>query len=184
MRIIAGEFRSRRLVTPKGLETRPTLDATRESLFNILQGKLAGTKVLDLFAGSGSLGLEAISRGAQSAVFCDKSNETAKALRSNIINLQVEDRTELMVMDWSLALDKLALAGKRFHFIFMDPPYMATYEPVIDKIEKLGLLEKSGQIILERDIKQAIALPENLLMLRTKEYRHTAIDFIGRRQEI
>lgn len=184
MRIIAGEFRSRRLVTPKGLETRPTLDATRESLFNILQGKLADAKVLDLFAGSGSLGLEAISRGAQSAVFCDKSKEAAKALLNNIISLGLEDRTELMAMDWSLALDKLALAGQQFHFIFLDPPYMAAYEPVVNKINKLALLESSGQIILERDIKQAIALPEGLIILRTKEYRHTAIDFIGRRQEI
>ena len=184
MRIIAGEFRSRRLVTPKGPETRPTLDATKESLFNILQGRLEEKNVLDLFAGSGSLGLEAISRGAQFAVFCDNSKEAAKALRSNITNFGLENRTDIMMMDWSLALDRLSLAEKQFNLIFLDPPYMAAYEPIVNKINKLGLLEETGQIILERDIEQVIALPKTLKMLRTKEYRHTAIDFIGRGQEI
>ena len=179
MRIIAGEFRSRRLESPKGLDTRPTLDATRESLFNILQGKLEGTNILDLFAGSGSLGLEAISRGAHFAVFCDNSKEAARAVHKNITSLGLDSRTHLMLMDWSKALDKLANSNQKFHFIFLDPPYMATYEPVIDKIENLGLLENIGQIILERSVKQTVSLPRSLLLLRTKQYRHTAIDFIG-----
>lgn len=178
MRIIGGQYRSRILMMPKGLETRPTLDATRESLFNILQGKLEGIKVLDLFAGSGALGLEALSRGAQSAVFCDKSKEAAKALRWNITSLALEDKTEIMVMDWSAALHKLAAKDLKFHMIFLDPPYVAAYESFVDKIDSLGLLAEEGLITLERSIKQQISLPKSLTIQRTKEYRGTAIDFI------
>lgn len=183
MRIIGGEYRSRFLITPRGNETRPTLDATKESLFNILQGKLEDVTVLDLFAGSGALGLEALSRGAKCAVFCDNSKEAAKALRRNIESLGLENKTEFLLRDWSAALDHLAQDKKKFHIIFLDPPYMAAYEPVIKKIERINLLDSDGLIILERSKKQLVSLPPHFSIQRTRDYRHTAIDFIIRRQE-
>ena len=90
MRIIAGEFRSRTLLAPKGMDTRPTLDRTRESLFNIISAECPEARVLDLYAGSGALALEALSRGAASAVLCDKSREAARVISANITSLKVE----------------------------------------------------------------------------------------------
>ena len=92
MRIIAGEMRSRTILTPKGTDTRPTLDRARESLFNIIAAWCPDARVLDLYAGSGALALEAISRGAQSAVLCDSSREAARVIKANIEALRVQDR--------------------------------------------------------------------------------------------
>ena len=98
MRIIAGEMRSRTILTPKGTDTRPTLDRTRESLFNIIAAWCPDARVLDLYAGSGALALEAISRGAQSAVLCDSSREAARVIKANIEALRVQDRARLLPM--------------------------------------------------------------------------------------
>ena len=98
MRIIAGEMRSRTILAPKGTDTRPTLDRTRESLFNIIAAWCPDARVLDLYAGSGALALEAISRGAQSAVLCDSSREVARVIKANIEALRVQDRARLLPM--------------------------------------------------------------------------------------
>lgn len=179
MRIIGGEYRSLLLVSPKGMETRPTLDATRESLFNILAGRLENKRVLDLFAGSGALGLEALSRGAMSAVFCDNSKKAAKAVISNIKSLKTEARAVFLLMDWSAALQKLASGGQSFDLIFLDPPYVTACSLVVGNIAGLGLLAQDGLIVLERSSESNYSLPQGLALLRTKQYRHTCIDFIG-----
>ena len=121
MRIISGQARGRKLATLEGENTRPTLDRTREALFNILQTRVRGAKVLDLFAGSGALGLEALSRGAQSAVFCDVSRQACAVIQKNIEALRAQDRSRLLCCD---AMDALArLAGESFDVVFLDPPY-------------------------------------------------------------
>ena len=178
MRIIAGEFGSRRIQTPSGTSTRPTLDKTRESLFNILSGRLAGARVLDLFAGSGALGLEALSRGASHADFCDKSRQAAMAIAENISSLQLETRTRLLRMDWSRALQSLAGEGARYDLIFLDPPYQTDYGPILWSIADYGLLTKDGLLIAEHDIKKDLSLPEGMAFSRQKDYRETRIDFI------
>ncbi|MBQ2028511.1 MAG: RsmD family RNA methyltransferase [Clostridia bacterium] len=114
MRIIAGEFRSRTLLAPKGMDTRPTLDRTRESLFNIISAECPEARVLDLYAGSGALALEALSRGAASAVFCDKSREAARVISANITSLKVEDRARLMAMSDQQAVRTLQQEGTQF----------------------------------------------------------------------
>ena len=110
MRIISGQARGRKLATLEGDNTRPTLDRTREALFNILQTRVRGAKVLDLFAGSGALGLEALSRGAQSAVFCDVSRQACAVIQKNIEALRAQDRSRLLCCE---AMDALAQKNPR-----------------------------------------------------------------------
>ena len=178
MRIIAGRFGSRRIEAPKGMDTRPTLDQTRESMFNVLQGEAEGARVLDLFAGSGALGLEALSRGAVWAVFCDTGREAVKVLRANIAALGVGHETRVLAEDCFAALDRLASEEERFDLIFLDPPYTRDAGPVIKKILSDNLLSDSGLIVLERDARTALSIPEGLRVRRSKIYGRTALDFI------
>jgi 16S rRNA (guanine966-N2)-methyltransferase len=121
MRIITGSARGCRLKTPKGLETRPTADRIKESLFSILGDRIPERKVLDVFAGTGGLGLEALSRGASEAVFIDKV--TDKLIRDNAIHTHLIDRAEILRGDVFQALQRLSAAGRRFDLVFCDPPY-------------------------------------------------------------
>lgn len=183
MRIIGGEFGSRRIITPPGEHTRPTLDRTRESLFNVLQGRIQGASVLDLFAGSGALGLEALSRGAERAVFCDNSRGAAQAIRANIESLMVGSRAKLLHMDWHRATETLERTEERFDIIFVDPPYQMRYEPILQQIVQLRLLAPEGWVIMERDCGTSIIVPDALEVFRTKDYRMTCIDFVRHKQE-
>lgn len=178
MRIIAGRFGSRHIEAPRGTDTRPTLDQTRESLFNILQGFMSGAKVLDLFAGSGALGMEALSRGADFAVFCDKDREAVKVLRRNIITLDIEPETRVLFEDCFDAINRLGRENERFDLIFLDPPYSVEGGTIMQKILEHKLLAPQGLIIFERDAKTALMMPEGLRVRRGKVYGRTALDFI------
>ena len=123
LRIIGGEARGRALTAPRGMETRPTQDRVKESLFNILGVRVRGAHVLDLFAGSGALGLEALSRGAAEAVFADSGRPAQAAVLRNIEALGFAQRTLLLRCDWRAALRRLAAQGRRFDLMFLDPPY-------------------------------------------------------------
>ena len=180
MRIIAGEFGSRRLVAPKGRDTRPTLDRTREALFSILQPRLPGACVLDLFAGSGALGLEALSRGASEAVFCDHQAEAARAVRQNISALQLEQRTRLLRMDWARALALLAGEGRVFDLILLDPPYDMSAAPVLQSLAMHALLADEGMIVLEHDAALQPELPVGLSLTKRRRYGDSAFSFIGK----
>lgn len=140
MRIIAGTARSRAILTPQGLDTRPTLDRVRESLFNILQPITPGARVLDLFSGSGALALEALSRGAQSAVMVDISREANRVQIQNVKALGFEKSAAVLLTDWRQALEQLAKQGASFDLIFLDPPY------------KLLDLRQVGAALLEREL--------------------------------
>jgi 16S rRNA (guanine966-N2)-methyltransferase len=122
MRIVAGEFRGRRLVAPAGMGTRPTSDRVRESLFAIL-GPLGGDRVLDIFAGTGALGIEAISRGAASAVAVDRDRAAVRAIRANAEALDLGDRLRVVQRGWREALRVEAEAGAAFDLVLIDPPY-------------------------------------------------------------
>lgn len=150
MRIIAGSARGRRIEAPEGRNTRPTLDRVRENLFNILQTRTASSTVLDLFAGSGALSLEALSRGASFAVMCDSDRNASRAERKNTESLGFTDRAELFCCDWRQAVRKLAERGSRFDLVFLDPPYRMT-----DLREVFGgiapLLAADGLVIVEHE---------------------------------
>jgi 16S rRNA (guanine966-N2)-methyltransferase len=125
VRIVAGEHRGRRISAPPGRETRPTSDRVREAVFSLI-GPVEGLEVLDLFAGSGALGLEALSRGAASATLVERSPRAARVIRANAAALGVEDRVRVVVKDWRAALAAERAAGHRFGLCLLDPPYSLT----------------------------------------------------------
>lgn len=151
MRIIGGKYRSRVLAEFPGTDVRPTGDRVKESLFNILSLKIGGARVLDLFCGSGALGLECLSRGAKEAVFNDFSSESIRLLEKNMKALGVVKGAEgkVYTLDFSVCLD--GLKGG-FDLIFLDPPYRFEYGvPALEKIAQRGLLNESGIAVYERD---------------------------------
>ena len=136
MRIIAGALKGRPLVTPRGHRTRPTADQVRIALMDTLMPFLSGARFLDLFAGAGGVGLEALSRGAERVVFVERDADAAGALRRNVAALHVARQTLVLPMDAARALNRLAGAGERFDLVFLDPPYGAGL--VEDTLLRLG----------------------------------------------
>ena len=126
MRIIAGTARNRRIDAPEGRNTRPTLDRVRENLFNILQTRIRSSDVLDLFAGSGALSLEALSRGASFAVMCDLDRNAHRIEIKNSETLGFSGQAEFFCCDWRTALRHLTRQGRLFDIVFLDPPYRMT----------------------------------------------------------
>lgn len=152
MRIVAGSARSRTILTPPGRDTRPTLDRVRENLFNILQFRCPQARVLDLFAGSGALALEALSRGAASAVLVDSAPPAHQVQLRNIQALGFTLQAQALLMDWRKALDALAQSGEAFDLIFLDPPYKLTdLIPVTQGLLGGGLLAPEGLVVVEHD---------------------------------
>ncbi len=150
MRIIAGTARSLPLKTPEGMDTRPTTDRIKETLFNMIQQDMPGAYFLDLFAGSGQIGLEAVSRGAKYAVFVENNKKAAACIGENIRFTKFQDRSRLLVMDVMPALR--SMEGKyRFDYVFMDPPYQEALER--DVLLKLSpLLKEDSVIIIEASL--------------------------------
>ncbi|WP_027623424.1 16S rRNA (guanine(966)-N(2))-methyltransferase RsmD [Clostridium lundense] len=157
MRIIAGLAKGRKLLSPEGMGTRPTLDRVKENIFNIIQNHVYGTKALDLFAGTGSLGLEAVSRGAKECYLIDKGETTFKYLQQNVINLKFEDKCKCLNVDSYEALNLFIKKGIVFDLIFIDPPYVREMiPPAMDVIDKNDLLVKEGLIVTKIDSSEEI----------------------------
>lgn len=173
MRIITGSARGCKLKTPKGMETRPTADRIKESLFNILQGKIAGKRILDIFAGTGNLGLEALSRGAAEAVFVDKA--TAALISENAEHTHLAAKSKIMRADALAALLKMAAQKQQFDLIFCDPPYRrGLWEKVLQFIDENDILAPGGLVIVEhgRDENQLPSL-QRLSRYRNETYGST-----------
>lgn len=153
MRIIAGKFRSRLLSAPAGADTRPSSDRLRETLFNVIASKLHGAAFLDLYAGSGAVGLEALSRGAASAQFVERSRAALTALKKNIAALRVEEAATIHAMDVSKALPALQERGAVFDFCFLDPPYRIeeAYRQSLEFLSRSRLLRENAVVIVEHD---------------------------------
>ncbi|MCL2461657.1 MAG: 16S rRNA (guanine(966)-N(2))-methyltransferase RsmD [Defluviitaleaceae bacterium] len=179
MRVISGAARGRKLLSPDGLETRPTADRFRETLFDIIGPDIRGGAFLDLFSGSGAIGVEAISRGAESAVFVDNSPAALKIIEKNIGLVKFQAQSLVLAMDCLEALRFLAEKGRMFDYIFMDPPYHRNLCPVcLEAIGKLGLLREGGIVIIERASDEEVPTPVDFERYRVKEYRATAFDFM------
>lgn len=170
MRIISGIARGTKLYTLDGNNTRPTLDRIKEPLFSIIQNNIKDAIVLDLFSGSGALGLEALSRGAKKAILCDKSYEAMDVIKRNIDKTHFEEKTEVFYGDYKKCLDKL---NEKIDLIFIDPPYKLNIAvKAVDIILKKNLLAKDGIIVLEtddeqREIGQLESLNINIKDIRT-----------------
>ena len=180
MRVIAGAAKGHNLQTIEGLATRPTTDRIKETLFNIIAFDLPECSFLDLFAGSGGIGIEALSRGANEAVFVDASADCQAVITANLQHTKLQDKARLMKTDVLSALDKLAAEGKSFDIIFMDPPYESgLYEPVLQKIIEKNLLKQEGYLITERSSQIPLETPAGMEILREKAYKTTILTFLG-----
>ena len=160
MRIIAGKFRGRKLKSPPSLQTRPTSDRLRETLFNILAPRIAGARVLDLCAGTGAVGIEALSRGAAHVTFIDQSRKMSALIEENLNTFNIEEHeVEIVTTDASGFLRKLVRKPKNpFDVIFFDPPYAADYEIVLDYLGEHAaeLLATGGVVIVEHNTKKEL----------------------------
>jgi len=165
MRISAGEHRGRRLHTPRDKRTRPTSDLLRQALFNILGARIQHARVLDLFAGSGAVGLEALSRGAATATFVESDRRAVESLQANIVTFRLAECARVMSADVYQTLSRLKAAGERFDCIFLDPPY--TGDLAAKCIETLAdgtLLSENATLACQAFHKTA--LPEQVGVLR------------------
>lgn len=179
MRIIGGEARGRTIFAPDGLDTRPTSDRVRESLFSIIAPHIPGAAVLDLFAGSGALGLEALSRGAERAVLNDMARSANKTILRNIAIVRAEDRARVMCLSWEAAIT--ALRGEKFSLVFLDPPYRMheIYERVPSVLLTNGQLAADALIIMEHDLRHEITVPEGFILLDQRKYGDTKVSLIS-----
>jgi 16S rRNA (guanine966-N2)-methyltransferase len=165
-RIVSGKFGGRVLVAPKGSATRPTQDRTKEALFSIL-GNISGMSAIDLFAGTGSLGLEALSRGADPVAFVELAKAPLDALEANIKTLGVEDNTIVYSCMVEEALSRLRPAD----LILMDPPYAyAATDEIIEDIFSRGLLLPKGTLVVETSAKRVLRVPEGVTMRSERRY--------------
>lgn len=174
-RIIAGKYKGRLLVAPKGDATRPTQDRVKESLFSILGGQLDGQSVIDLFAGTGGLGLEALSRGASNVVFVENGGPALKALRANISSLGVDDDVVIMPLEVERVLPKLQPAD----LILMDAPY--AYDGLVEIIEHIfqaGLLNAGGLCVVETSAKRKLELSPHIAIDSERRYGDTKFLFL------
>ncbi|MET0406512.1 MAG: 16S rRNA (guanine(966)-N(2))-methyltransferase RsmD [Cystobacter sp.] len=154
MRIVAGSAKGRALAGPKATSKhiRPTADRVRETLFNVLGQWLEGQKVLDLYAGTGALGLESVSRGASGVVLVDSDREAQSLCRANTDSLGFGDRVEVLALPVARALETLGRRGDRFQLIFADPPYAArVVETVLEGLSAHQLLAEGGTVVVEHD---------------------------------
>lgn len=180
MRIISGDARGRTLFAPQGLDTRPTSDKIRGSLFNILGSRVVDARVLDLFGGTGALALEALSRGAAEAVIADHSRQAMRIIERNARNVVKDDydaRVHLICADYRQAIER---SGGSFDLVFLDPPYRMTeaYGDALDRLRRLGYLRDGCIIVMERLWTAEIELPEAFEIIDTRRYGETVLDFV------
>lgn len=169
MRIIAGEYKGRRLMTPENSDIRPTSDKVREAIFNLLMYDIEGAVCADVFSGTGSLGLEALSRGADFCWFSDNDRKSIALIKANIAACKAEDRAQVTAGDYMKGFRRI---DGKIDIFFIDPPYGAgLYEKCFAEIENLDLLSEDGIIVAEHDSRTE--LPHNtgrLTMFRERRY--------------
>lgn len=163
MRVIAGSARRVQLKTPEGMETRPTTDRIKETLFNMLQPYLCDCHFLDLFSGSGAIGIEALSRGALQAVFVEMGQEPLRCIRNNLKNTKLEGQAKIISVDVMSALQQLEQQGEQFHIIFMDPPYRMEWErKVLEVLVQSKIADKDTLIIFEASLDTDLSYIEDM----------------------
>ena len=171
MKVISGLLKGRNIEGYNIDGTRPTMDRVKESLFAMIQNNIKDSIVLDLFAGSGGLGIEAISNGAKLCYFIDHNNEVIKTLNKNVNNLNIKANSKIILSDWKKFLNESHKNNLKFDLIFVDPPYdYDVYEKILDKVSTLNLLNKDGLIILEHQNLKLKETYNNLILYKSKKY--------------
>lgn len=182
MRIITGRARGLSLTAPKNYDVRPTADRVKESIFNIIGSKIIDARVLDLFAGTGNLGLESWSRGAGAVTFIDESKESLRLVKSNIAKCRAEADCTIIKGSAPQVAERLTAQGLRFDFAFCDPPYNKGWvQQIIGVLERAPFLAVGGYLVVERSEHDSLpALPPGCELVRSVRYGETAVDFILR----
>lgn len=169
MRIISGKLKGRKIDGFDLDGTRPTMERVKESLFAMIQNQLDDALVLDLFAGSGNLGIEAISQGAKKSILVDHNNKAIKIIKKNIENLDLSQSVDIICSDYLKALD--ILKDKKFDIIFLDPPYKTNFiEKSIEKITTNNILNESGIIVCESSMLDKIIYSNAYTAIKEKKY--------------
>ena len=184
MRVIAGNAKGHRLKVPKGRALRPTADRVKEALFNILPHDLSGYKVLDLFAGTGSLSVEALSRGAADAVLVETSHGAVKTIRENLEVLGLSHRSRVWVAPVFKSARQLARRGEKFDLIFLDPPYEKDWVgKSLRAIDQEQLLRAGGTLVVEHSIREQVQEQYGSLALKDqRKYGTTLLSFFEHSQ--
>lgn len=183
LRVAGGIHRSRQLCSPPGQDTRPTRSLVREAVFSMLMNEVPGSRVLDLFAGSGAMGLEAISRGAAFSVFCDLKRQAVDCVKKNIDLLRVSGQSRVLMMSWEQAVKQLADEDERFNLIFLDPPYKMESGIILSAIAMANLLEPGGTVVLETGKEPSLAIPEDFVVVKEKSYGETVLKLIELKEQ-
>ena len=180
MRIISGTLKGRRLVTPKGLSLRPTSDRVKESMFNILGNEVNGKVILDLFAGTGNLGIEALSRGAKRVTFVEKDRVAIRLIHKNLITCKMEDRSEVLVNDVNQAIEILRGKGVRFDLIFIDPPYeKGLIQKTIERVCLERIYHDDSILVIEHHRRESLAdISGPWSVIRQRRIGETVLSFL------
>ena len=161
MRIITGDFKGKKIEMPIGYDIRPTTEKVKEAIFSIIMAYIPEATVCDLFSGTGNLGLEALSRGADKCYFSDSSRDAIALIKRNIANCKAEDWSVIIPGDFEKVLTRLGERGEKIGVFFLDPPYKkGLYERCFELIREFDLLEEDGVIVAEHDVKDE--MPEEL----------------------
>lgn len=182
MRVVGGKAKGRRLLAPKGQSVRPTAARVKESLFNILPRDFSGMTVLDLFAGTGNLSIEALSRGAAQAVLVDSSARSAAAIKENLRRLGFATQSEVWIAPVARALRSLARKCERFDIVFLDPPYeQGLAGRALGAIAESELLSESAIVVVEHSVREALKPSYGRLQLHDqRRYGDTLLSFYKR----
>jgi 16S rRNA (guanine966-N2)-methyltransferase len=181
MRVTGGIYKGRKLKTAPGLTTRPTTDKIRQAIFNILMNDIEETDVLDLFAGSGALGIEAISRGARSVLFVESGRQPILFIKDNLKSLDL--KCEILETDYINACRRLQKNENRFDLIFADPPYEEiSPQQVVDIVVQYNLLRTQGLLIIEHKFRQKTDT-DRMELLKKRKFGQTEISFLMRKDD-
>jgi 16S rRNA (guanine(966)-N(2))-methyltransferase RsmD len=182
VRIASGRFRGRKIKTPSEETTRPLLTRLRKSLADVMRPQIAGSRILDLFGGSGAIVLELISNGADSAVIVELDKRAADLISSNVFSLNLQKEIELLNMDAVDSIASFSLKGKTFDIIVIAPPYgLSLQQKAFDVLSDHNILSPQGVIIVQRDKKEPPCdVPEGFVFTRTRNYGRTIFDFYSR----
>jgi 16S rRNA (guanine966-N2)-methyltransferase len=179
IRIIGGRYKGKKLISLEGKSVRPTSGIVRESIFNILSNHVIGAVVLDLFAGTGALGIEAISRGANHAVFIDRNPKALVTILKNVQASKINEKVEIIQWDILKSLDCLRSRHLRFNLIFLDPPYhQGMVEPSLINLEKSESLEENCIMVIEHGLKELIPDLRNIRISDQRKYGKTLVSFL------
>jgi 16S rRNA (guanine(966)-N(2))-methyltransferase RsmD len=180
MRIISGASKGRKLVSPKTRSLRPTSDRVKESIFNILREEIEGRRVLDLFAGTGNLGIEALSRGAKKAIFVEKGSHALSLIRRNLEQFGFVGRSEILPVDATRAIGILKQRGECFDLIFMDPPYeKGLIEKTLMKLSSYQIYQRDSIVVIEHHRREQLpSILNGWNLIRQRQTGETVTSFL------